>query len=145
MGRSTTVASMWTRASHDGLQVLRAVLCDSGEDPFRRWVVDGARELIATLRETLVQPSDDDPVKVAVVLAVPQGDDPWTTAAAAAACEAARGIVGALTLERGPAVRLNLVLTTQAGTSELAETLDLLVAPEGSFVAGTTFDLREAR
>jgi hypothetical protein len=145
MVKTTADASAWSGDSHGDMRVLRSVLRDAGDDPFRTWVANGAGDLIAALRDTLLRPSQEEPQKVAVVLVAPSSDDPWTAAAAEAACEAARGVVGALTLERGPAVRLNLILASDAETPEMAETLDLLASPEGSFVAGATFDLREDR
>jgi hypothetical protein len=127
------------------LEVLQYVMGAGGDDPFRAWVVDGARELIAALRESLVGSTQEETHKVAIVVTPSTTDDPWTAAAVEASCEAARGIVGSLTLERGPDVRLNLIVSPADRTAELMETLDLLAAPEGAFVAGSTFDLREGR
>lgn len=142
VGRAPSDSGAWAVRCREGLQVIAAVLDAPGTDPFHTWVVDGASRLIRELRMLLLTEQARQPRRIAVVMVVPATEDDWTSAAAEAACQAARGIVGALTRERGPDARLNLILVSAAEAPELEETLDFLAAPASSFVAGSVIDLR---
>lgn len=125
----------------DSLQVVAVDVASEAEDVFGALVVDRPAELIARLREALV-PARPGVTRIAVVVAAPADPDPWRAAAAAGLVEAARGIVGALTLERGPSLRLNLVLAEAAGAPEVDDALAFLSGPAAGFTAGATLDLR---
>ncbi len=131
-----------SESSGEGLQVLHIAADDSGDDPFATWVVEKTIDVIARLRDILLGGSPPSATKIAVVVIVDEQPDAWKAAAADGLCDGLRGAVGALTLERGASLRLNLVLASAAATSELEETLAFLASPSANFVAGSTFDLR---
>jgi hypothetical protein len=129
-------------AAHD-LTVLELAADPHAEMPFRSWVVDEMVAIMSRLREILSAATADDPVHVAVLHTTSSQPDPWHAAAAEGLCEALRGLVGALTLELGPALRINLVLVSADSSREVtADTLAFLGSPSGGFASGSTFDLR---
>lgn len=129
-------------AAHD-LTVLELAADPQADMPFRGWVVDEMVAIMSRLREILGAASADDPVHVVVVHTTSLQPDPWHAAAADGLCEALRGLVGALTLELGPALRINLVLaSTDSARNTLADALAFLGSPSGGFASGSTFDLR---
>lgn len=126
----------------EDLRVLDLRLPRKTADPVADWLIDDVAAVIAWLREGLER-TDREPRRLAIVVHQEAHDDVWHTAIAAAACEAVRGVVGAVTLEMGPRARLNVVLTGQRGLAEPGDTFKLLASDDGAFFAGSTFDLRQ--
>jgi hypothetical protein len=128
------------------LHVLVLRLRDASGDAFNRWVVDGTAALLGELRLILGEvPQASVPYcAVPIVVWCPADLGAWERAAAAGACEAARGIVQSLTLEYGAALRCNLVLVDDATRAAVPDTLIFLASSRAGSVAGATFDLREA-
>jgi hypothetical protein len=112
-------------------------------DPFRRWAVDDCAALLEALQE-LVRVGGTAP-NIAVVVACEPTADPWEQAAMDAALEAVRGAVHSLTPELGAAARLNIIACRPKGNHDgVAAALGYVASPGGAYVAGSTFDLREA-
>ena len=126
------------------LQVIHLPLDESSGDPFQGWIVERTVALIGELRE-LVLADSDRVIRIAIVVTAAAQDDDWRAAAADGLCEAVRGVVGSLTLEQGPRLRLNAVIAEAAEHDEVRETLVFLSSAEADFVAGSTFDLRHAQ
>ncbi|MGH2870822.1 MAG: hypothetical protein ACRDNK_25040 [Solirubrobacteraceae bacterium] len=116
----------------------------AGPDVFAASVEDGVVELIARVQRALDRPDGGSPRRIAVVVTSPPSDDPWEAAAADGLAQAVRGVVGAATLELGPQIRINTVLTRDRYSDATREALEFLAAGEASFAAGSTLDLRGA-
>jgi hypothetical protein len=128
-----------------GLRVVLLALQTGQDDPFARAVVTASKALLAHLRDTLADRAQDRR-PLAVVVWVPSSSaSPWEAAAWEACWQATRGVVGALTRERGAVeVRLNAVCAEEGMQGALAETLAFLASPEAAFVAGSSLDVRRA-
>lgn len=108
-------------------------------DPFRGWVLEDATALLVALQEAI-----GDAGNVAVVLPREETGDAWEAAAMDAAVEAVRAAMHSLTFELAGRMRLNVVVCGPAPDDGVRSTLAFLGGADGSYVAGSTFDLRSA-
>lgn len=123
------------KISHHKRLTIVPASADVGDDDGLDTAIELSASLISRLREVLDR--SDQPVDhIACVLTTRPGE------AHEPAVQAARSIVGALTLERGRRVRINLLVTHDESAGEVGETLELLDGDHGGFFAGSTFDLR---
>ena len=131
-------------ARRDGtsIEVLYLSPVEPAETPFGPWMVRETVRTIGWLRDRLV-PQPRLTVKAVVVLAFPQAADVWHAAAANALFQSLRGVVGSLTLERGPGLRLNMIVADGFDDPDVRVTLNFLASDAAGFIAGSTFDLRE--
>jgi hypothetical protein len=128
-----------------GLRVVLLALQTDQDDPFAQAVVIASTALLAHLRDTLTDGTQDRRPLAVVVWVPPSSASPWEAAAWEACWQAVRGVVGALTRERGAVeVRLNAVYAQEGMQGALAETLAFLASPQAAFVAGSSLDVRRA-
>ena len=115
-------------------------------DPFKQWVEDAVVDLLHDLRDALPEADSElaAPARATVIVELPHVEDPFRDAASNALAEAVRGVVGSITMELGSAIRLNTVITRDAASQATQDALDFLNSARSGFVAGSTFDLREA-
>jgi len=111
-------------------------------DPFATGVLDGCGALLAALRDLLADAGTEQP-NVALVVVCPEPVDRWTHAAEHATVEAVRGAMQSLTPELGARARINVFVCRAEGDEDaLDAALRFVASPGGSYVAGSTFDLR---
>jgi len=128
-----------------GLRVVLLAPQTGSDDPFAEAVVTSCVALLAHLRATLAVGAQDRRPLAVVVWLPPPSDSPWEEAAWEACWQAVRGVIGALTRERGAVeVRLNAVCAEEGRQGALAETLAFLASPQAAFVAGSSLDMRRA-
>jgi hypothetical protein len=118
------------------LTVIRIDLRSTGS--FQDLVTSPADVALQAIADAVASDTPGE-LNLTILLIQPPAADHETDALHEAAFQAMRGIVGALTLELGGRLRLNLV---RAGSVKSAEpTLHYLARADAAFVAGATLDL----
>jgi hypothetical protein len=145
LGTGGEVSELLAGTGGDAGGAVVVLALEAGEpDPAKRWVVEGSVGVIGALGRLVAADGNGAARRPVVLLAwIADGaGDP----AAEAAVEALRGIAQAATREDSTAsLRVNVVAGGPAQSADVARTVAFLTSAAGGFVAGSTFDLREAR